>query len=89
MRLSRPIGGGVHTLHELFQLGHELGDARSSGEFGERRHLVNLRSDTQVRLVDWIRLLQLRRLELHGIKRQKVPEIQGLEKHRKNNSLAC
>ena len=31
----------------------------------------------------------LRRLKLHGIKRQKVPKIQGLKKHQKNHSLAC
>ena len=43
---------------ELFQLRHELGDACSCGEFGERRQLLNLRSDTQVRFVDWIHLLQ-------------------------------
>ena len=33
--------------------------------------------------------IQLRQLKLHGIKRQKVPEIQGLKKHRKNHSFAC
>ena len=33
--------------------------------------------------------LRLRRLKLHGIKQQKVPEIQGLKKHRKNYFLAC
>ena len=33
--------------------------------------------------------LILRRLKLHGIKRQKVPKIQGLKKHQKNHSLAC
>ena len=33
--------------------------------------------------------LVLRRLKLHGIKRQKVPKIQGLKKHQKNDSLAC
>ena len=31
----------------------------------------------------------LRRLKLHGIKRQKVPKIHGLKKHQKNHSLAC
>ena len=31
----------------------------------------------------------LRRLKLHGTKRQKVPKIHGLEKHQKNHSLAC
>ena len=34
-------------------------------------------------------LLYLRRLKLHGIKRQKVPKIHGLKKHQKNHSLAC
>ena len=58
MWLSRPIGRGVHAPHELFQLRHEIGDARSCGEFGERRQLLNLRSDTQVRFVDWSHLLQ-------------------------------
>ena len=33
--------------------------------------------------------VMLRRLKLHGIKRQKVPKIQGLKKHQKNHSLAC
>ena len=33
--------------------------------------------------------LLLRGLKLHGIKRQKVPKIQGLKKHQKNHSLAC
>ena len=33
--------------------------------------------------------LSLKRLKLHGIKRQKVPKIHGLKKHRKNHSLAC
>ena len=33
--------------------------------------------------------LELRRLKLHGIKRQKVPKIHGLKKHQKNHSLAC
>ena len=32
---------------------------------------------------------RLRRLKLHGMKRQKVPKIQGLKKHQKNHSLAC
>ena len=31
----------------------------------------------------------LRRLKLHGRKRQKVSKIQGLNKHQKNHSLAC
>ena len=31
----------------------------------------------------------LRRLKLHGIKRQKVPKIYGLKKHQKSHSLAC
>ena len=31
----------------------------------------------------------LRRLKLHGIKRQKAPKIQGLKKHQQNHSLAC
>ena len=31
----------------------------------------------------------LRRLKLHGTKRQKVPKIHGLKKHQKNHSLAC
>ena len=31
----------------------------------------------------------LRRLKLHGIKRQKVPKIHGLKKHQKNHSLVC
>ena len=34
-------------------------------------------------------VLLLRRLKLHGIKRQKVPKIHGLKKHQKNHSLAC
>ena len=34
-------------------------------------------------------LFLLRRLKLQGLKRQKVPEIQGLKKNRKNHSLAC
>ena len=58
MWLSRPIGRGVHAPLELFQLRHELGDARSSKEFGERWQFLNLRSDTQVRFLDWIHLLQ-------------------------------
>ena len=44
--------------HELFQLRHELIDAGSGGEFGERRQLLNLRSGTQVSVVNWIHLLQ-------------------------------
>ena len=32
----------------------ELGDARSSEEFGERWQFLNIRSDTQVQFVDWI-----------------------------------
>ena len=35
------------------------------------------------------RVFPLRRLKLHGIKRQKVPKIHGLKKHQKNHSLAC
>ena len=34
-------------------------------------------------------LSYLRRLKLHGIKRQKVPKIQGLRQHQKNHFLAC
>ena len=30
----------------------------------------------------------LRRLKLHGIRRRKVPEVQGLKKHPKSHSLA-
>ena len=51
-------GRGIHTPHELFQLRHELRDAGSCGGFGERRQLLNLRSDTQVCFVHWILLLQ-------------------------------
>ena len=58
MRLFRPIGRGVHTPHELFHLRHELGVAGSCGEFGERRQLLNLRLDSQVRFADCIHLLQ-------------------------------
>ena len=43
---------------ELFQLRVKLRDAGSCGDFGEGRQLLNLRSDTQVRFVDWIHLLQ-------------------------------
>ena len=58
MRLSRPIGRGVHTPHELFQLRQELGDAGSCREYGEGRQLLNLRSDTQVCFLDRIHFLQ-------------------------------
>ena len=37
----------------------------------------------------WMWPLNLRRLKLHGRKRQKVPKIHGLKKHQKNHSLAC
>ena len=59
MRLSRPIGRGVNTRHEPSQLRYELGDAGSCGGFGERRQLLNLCSDIQVRFVDLIQLLKL------------------------------
>ena len=58
MWLGRPIGRRVHAPHELFQLRHELVNARSCREFGERRQLLNLRPDTHVCFVDWIHLLQ-------------------------------
>ena len=47
----------MHWPHELFYLRYELGHAWSCGEFGERRQLLNLRSDTQVHIVDWVQLL--------------------------------
>ena len=75
MWLSRPIEGGVHTPNELFQLRHELSDASSCGEFGERRHLLNLRSDIQVRYVDWIHLLQ----SFQEVARVGVPPTIGLD----------
>ena len=58
MRLCRPIGRGAHAPHELFQLRHRLLDMDSCWEFGEWRQLFNLRPDTQVRLIDWVHLLQ-------------------------------
>ena len=58
MWLSRPIERGDHAPHELCQLRHELGDACSCGDFGLRRQLLNLCSDTHVGFVDRIHLLQ-------------------------------
>ena len=40
-------------------------------------------------LVEAVGDARLRWLKLHGIKGQKVPKIQGLKRHQKNNSLAC
>ena len=58
MWLSRSMGRGVHAPHKLFRLCQEPRDLRSSGEFEPRGQFLNLRSDAQVRFVDWTHLLQ-------------------------------
>ena len=45
--------------------------------------------ETDLSVRTQIEELPLRRLKLHGIKRQKVPKTHGLKKHQKNHSLAC